>query len=76
MGAKSTVKGANAITPKLSFPVLMHVSSGAVVLFDSPTSGTCVAAGESTFMHFGQYLKGRDICEWTPFYGQVTLENE
>ena len=76
MGAKSRVKGTNSITPKLDFPVLMQANSGSVVLFDSPTSGTCVAAAEGSLMCFGQYAANRDICNFKPFYGEVVLENE
>lgn len=76
MGAKSTVREAGAVTPKLSFPVLMLGTGGSVVLFDSPTSGTCVFAAEGSYMRFGQYAANRDICKFKPFYGEVVLENE
>jgi hypothetical protein len=76
MGAKATVREPGAITPKIRFPVLMQGSAGSVVLFDSPTSGTCVAAAPDSLMRFGQYAANRDICKFKPFYGEVVLENE
>lgn len=76
MGAKASIRGASTVTPKLDFPVLMIAKGGSVVLFDSPTSGTCVAEAENSLMVFGQYARNRDIAYFTPFYGEVTLENE
>lgn len=74
MGAKSN------ITKKLSastdFPVLMQNTYGSVVLFDSPTSGVCVYAGKGSLLSFGQFARNRNIQDWAPFYGSLTLENE
>lgn len=76
MGAKAAVKGASTVSPKLDFPVLMVSGQGSVVLFDSPTSGTCVFEGAGSLMTFGQYAANRIIASFKPFYGEVVLENE
>lgn len=76
MGAKASIKGASTISPKLSFPVLMASPQGSVVLFDSPTSGTCVYEAEGSLMLFGQYAANRNIASFLPFYGELALENQ